>query len=100
MARITFSSLRAHKRRLFGMFASVLLGVAFLSGTLMLGDTLQNSFDNLFADANAGTDVVVQRTQDIDSDYASEAGVIDGSIAREIAQIDGVAAAEPFVQGY
>ena len=31
----------AHKRRLFGTFLAVFLGVAFLAGTLVLGDTLR-----------------------------------------------------------
>ena len=56
MTKVVFASLFAHKRRLFGMFLSVFLGVAFLSGTLVMGDTLDNNFDNLFTEANAGTE--------------------------------------------
>ena len=44
---------------------AVFLGVAFLAGTLVLGDTLRNNFDNLFADVNAGTDVVVRNATDL-----------------------------------
>ncbi|GIU90126.1 MAG: ABC transporter substrate-binding protein [Acidimicrobiia bacterium] len=100
MAKIALASLRAHKRRLAGMFLSVVVGVAFLSGTLVLGDTLQSNFDKLFAEANAGTDVVVRPVSDIDGDYANQAGVMDASVARTLAQIDGVAAVAPAVEGY
>ena len=44
MWRTTLKSLGAHKRRLLGTCAAVLLGVAFLSGTLVLGDTMTNGF--------------------------------------------------------
>ena len=77
------------------MFLSVFLGVAFLSGTLVMGDTLDKNFDNLFTEANAGTDVVVRRDSAIDSDFDAERGVIDASIATDIALVDGVAAAVP-----
>ncbi|ELS51188.1 hypothetical protein STVIR_7868 [Streptomyces viridochromogenes Tue57] len=39
--RLSLSSLRAHKRRFAGTFLAVFLGVAFLAGTLIMGDTLR-----------------------------------------------------------
>ena len=65
-----------------------------------MGDTLDKNFDNLFTEANAGTDVIVQRDSAIDSDFDAERGVIDASIADDIASVDGVAAALPYVEGY
>lgn len=100
MATIALASVRAHKRRLAGMFSSVVLGVAFLSGTLILGDTLQSGFDSLFAEANAGTDVVVRPASDIDGEYVNQAGVMDASLAGSLADVDGVAAVAPAVEGY
>lgn len=58
--RLSVSSLRAHRRRFAGTFTAVLLGVAFLAGTLVMGDTLRASFDTMFADAASGTDAVVR----------------------------------------
>ena len=46
------------KRRLVGMFTAVIVGVAFLAGTLVLGDTVRASFGTLFTEANSGTDAV------------------------------------------
>ena len=57
---ISSKSLWAHKRRLVGTLLAVVFGVAFLSGTLLLGDTLRANFDALFTQANGGTDVVVR----------------------------------------
>lgn len=44
MFRATFKGINAHKRRLFGTGMGVVLGVAFLVGTLVLGDTLRAGF--------------------------------------------------------
>src|SRR5687768_2154825 len=54
------SSLRGHVRRLASIGLAVCIGVAFLSGTLVLGDTLRANFDRLFANAYGRTDVVVR----------------------------------------
>src|SRR5687768_1024275 len=100
MLRITLKSLWAHKRRLFGTFAAVAIGVAFLSGTLVLGDTLKANFHDLFTEANAGIDVVVRGEEIIDSDFATDRPLIDDSLAETFTEIDGVAAAFPQIEGY
>jgi putative ABC transport system permease protein len=100
MMRVTFASLFAHKRRLIGMFLSVFLGVAFLTGTLVIGDTLDKNFASLFGEANAGTDVVVRPVSDIETDFDAQRGAVDASVADDIAEVDGVAAAVPYVEGF
>lgn len=60
MLRITFKSLLARKLRLLLTALAVVLGVAFVSGTLILGDTLNSTFDKLFTTAYSGTDVGVR----------------------------------------
>ena len=37
-----------------------MLGVAFMSGTFVLTDTMGKVFDDLFADVNRGTDAFVR----------------------------------------
>ncbi|MBV2153811.1 ABC transporter permease [Kitasatospora sp. SUK 42] len=100
-ARLSLRSLRAHRRRLAGTLLSILLGVSFLTGTMVLGDTLRANFDTLFADANAGTDVVVRSADVLDS--AGTVGGVRAPVAAALADrlrtIPGVAAAEPSVQG-
>ena len=58
MWKTTLRSIGAHKRRLLATCSAVVLGVAFLSGTLVLGDTMQTGFGDMFSEANAGTDAV------------------------------------------
>src|SRR5512145_2245934 len=60
MLRVTVKSLLARKLRLLLTALAVVLGVAFVSGTLVLGDTLNSTFDKLFATAYSGADVGVR----------------------------------------
>ncbi|MDI3418205.1 ABC transporter permease [Streptomyces luteolus] len=100
-ARISLTSLRAHKRRFAGTFAAVLLGVAFLTGTLVMGDTLRTSFDSMFAGATSGTDAVVRSADTITTPGQSQGvrGPVDADLATRVAQVPGVAAAEADIQG-
>jgi len=96
---LTVKEMRGHGRRLVGTALAVFLGVAFLAGTLVLGDTLRNNFDNLFGDVNAGTDVVVRNATDLGIEADEPRGLIDRSSVDRVAAVDGVAAAEPQIQG-
>ena len=116
MVNVTFKGLAAHKlpalraarasrRRLLGTFLAVFLGIAFLSGTLVLGDTLRANFDTLFADANAGTDALIRSASTIEADGGRGPDVdgrsfVPASLADRVRGVAGVAAAEPTIQGY
>ncbi len=100
MWRTTLKSLGAHKRRLVATCAAVLFGVAFLSGTLVLGDTLSAGFSDLFAETNAGTDAMVRNATEVGEADVSERGLVDASVADEIAAVPGVAAVAPVIEGY
>jgi putative ABC transport system permease protein len=97
MLFLTIREMRAHARRLVGTSLAVVLGVAFLTGTLVLGATLRDNFDDLFTEVNAGTDVVVRNATDLGLD--SPRGLIDRSLAEDVGEVDGVAEAEPVVEG-
>jgi putative ABC transport system permease protein len=99
MLTLTVKEMRGHGRRLVGTAVAVFLGVAFLAGTLVLGDTLRNNFDNLFANVNAGTDVVVRNATNLGIEADEPRGLIDRTLVEEVAAIDGVAVAEPQIQG-
>jgi putative ABC transport system permease protein len=49
MLRVTFRGLLARKVRLLLSAIAVVLGVAMVSGTYVLTDTIGNAFENLFA---------------------------------------------------
>ncbi|MFE5486067.1 ABC transporter permease [Streptomyces sp. NPDC056527] len=99
--RLSLSALRAHKRRLVGTFTAVLLGVAFLTGTLVMGDTLRASFDSLFGNASSGTDAVVRSTSVVTVEGESQGtrSPVDASLAATIAKVPVVAAAVPRIEG-
>ncbi|SCF98720.1 ABC transporter permease [Streptomyces sp. Ncost-T10-10d] len=99
--RLSISSLRAHKRRFAGTFVAVLLGVAFLTGTLVMGDTLRASFDTLFGNATAGTDAVVRSSNVVTVPGESQGTrqPVSTALVKRIEQVPGVAAAAPDIQG-
>ncbi|MDG9718376.1 ABC transporter permease [Streptomyces sp. DH24] len=99
--RLSASSLRAHGRRFAGTFLAVFLGVAFLAGTLVMGDTLRASFDSMFTGASSGTDAVVRSADAITTPGESQ-GVrrpVDAALADRVERVPGVAAAVPDIQG-
>ena len=102
MLRLTITSLWARRRRLAGTSVAVALGVAFLTGTLVLGDTLSANFRELFTDVSANTDVVVRNATVVQQGGApdSNRGLIDASTIDVIRAVDGVAHAEGQVVGY
>jgi putative ABC transport system permease protein len=97
---IIANEMRGHARRFVGTAVAVFLGVAFLAGTLVLGDTLRANFDNLFAEVNAGTDVIVRNATDLGIEADEPRGLVDASLVDEVAAVDGVDAAEPMIQGF
>ncbi len=100
MLRLVLSSLRANARRLTSTSIAVCLGVALLAGTMVLGDTLKSNFDSLFQSALGNADAVVRsaNTLDTDGEYAQD--LIDGSLADQLAGVDGVAAVAPQIEGF
>jgi putative ABC transport system permease protein len=101
---MTVKGLLARKRRLFTTALAVTLGVAFMSGTLVLTDTIGKTFDNLFGDALANTDVQVRQVAAFGgvpgADTADQRGRVDASLLPALRAVKGVAAAEGDIFGY
>jgi putative ABC transport system permease protein len=82
-------------------FVAVAAGVAFIGGVLVLTDTMNRTFDDLFADVYRGTDAVVRSSETLDSDFGFELrGMVDESVLDQVRQADGLAAAEGSVDGF
>ncbi len=60
MWKATIKGILAHRVRLVLSMVAVMLGVAFVAGTYVLTDTLQHSYDGLFAQTVSNVDVVVR----------------------------------------
>lgn len=100
MLRISLRTLRAHARRFTSTVVAVALGVAFLSGVLVMVATFQRSFDDMFATGTAGTAAAVRSDTSIDLGFGDSArGEIDAALADTIAGVEGVAAVQPVRDG-
>src|SRR3954452_24238413 len=100
MFRTTLKNLAARKLRLLTTSLAVLLGVAFMAGTLVLTDTVGKTFDNLFANVNAGTNAYVRGEAAFSSDMGDQRARLDLSLVDTVKGVDGVAAAEPSIEAY
>ena len=102
MLRIALKGLLARKRRLTTSALAVVLGVAFMAGTFVLTDTVNRTFDNLFASVYRGTDVVVRAQAAFTGPQGmgAQRGRVDASLAGRVATVPGVAAVEGETQGY
>jgi putative ABC transport system permease protein len=104
VGRVTIKGLLSHKLRFALTALAVILGVAFMSGTMVLTDTISRTFDNLFADVNKGTDAYVRSAQSLSSGFGGSArrqrGRIPASLLPEIESVSGTAAAQGNLQFY
>jgi putative ABC transport system permease protein len=100
MFNLTRKGLWAHKVRFVLTGLAVVLGVAFMAGTMILTDTMGKTFDGLFATSNEGIDVVVDRTTAINGDGADVHERVDAAVLDQIRTIDGVDAAAGSIEGF
>ncbi|MCD0450110.1 ABC transporter permease [Actinocorallia sp. API 0066] len=102
MTKVTLRNLAAHKIRLVLTALSVILGVAFVSGTLIFTDTANKSFDTLFTDLYANTDVAVRAKPAIEGsdDDAVTAIAISEDLKERVAAVPGVKEARGEVNGF
>jgi putative ABC transport system permease protein len=100
MLLATIKGMLAHKLRLALTATSIALGVAFLAGTLMLTDSMERAFDEMFANAAAGTDVVVRAESDLAAGSGGDRPLVPADLLRTVRRADGVAVAEGSVSGY
>lgn len=92
MRKVVLRNLAAHKLRLALTLLSVVLGTAFVAGSFVFTDTLQRTFDGIFADQARGVDVRVEPK------HAQSLGVPNDVVAK-VAGTEGVRAVAPAVQG-
>ena len=108
MRRATWKSLLAHKLRLLLTAAAIVIGVSFVAATFVLTDTIDHTFDTLFDDLTAGTDVSVRGTDAFDD---GETGGDEGEgddgrervpdeVLEAVRRVPGVGAAAGTVGGY
>lgn len=98
MLRATFTSLWARRRRLLGTSTAVVLGVAFLLTTLILGDTMDRSFTQVYRTDHQGTDVRVRNENVVGTEDARVRGTLPADLEADLAAVPGVATVEPIIE--
>lgn len=101
MFRVALKSLLARKRRLFTTGFAIILGVAFMSGTLVLSDTLDRAVKSLISDSFVGVDVVVRSSNEQKSDFGpSQRSPVPESLVEKVAAVNGVRSAAGVVTAF
>jgi putative ABC transport system permease protein len=105
--KATLKGLLAHKLRLGLTALSVVLGVAFVSGTFVLTDTINHTFDNLFTEVSKGVDVTVRARSGFENASGGGGGGVDvnrdtipASLLATVEKVPGVKTADGSVGGY
>ncbi|MDN3355233.1 FtsX-like permease family protein [Actinomadura sp. DC4] len=98
--KVTLRNLIAHKLRLALTALAVILGVAFVAGTLVFTDTMGRQFDDLFAKTGKGVAVQVRAKKVIDTADDSDAPTVPASLADTVSRVPGVARVSGEVSGF
>ncbi len=99
MFSLTLKSIRAKKARFVLTAVAVMLGVAFMAGTLVLTDTIKQTYNDLASQVYKDTDAVVRSANTVEADGSTTRGTIDAGVLQQVRNTPGVAAAEPQVLG-
>src|SRR5690348_8425341 len=102
MFRVAWRGLASRKLRLILTALAISLGVAFVSGTYVLTDTMSTAFTDLFQKTGAKTDVVVRSAGPFDASkmtISDRASIPEGLLAA-VQRVPGVRGAEGVVMGY
>lgn len=94
--RLATRNLRTSPLRLVLVSLAIVLGVGFVAGAFVLGDTISKAFDGVFAKINQG---VAVRVQGVASVSDADRQPVPASLLPAIQGVDGVAAAAGAVGG-
>jgi putative ABC transport system permease protein len=98
MFKAAWKSLMGRKLRLLMSTFAIVLGVAFVAGSLIFTDTLSRSFDAIFA-SSVG-DVVVRPEGGTADDGTPTSKTMPASLVEKLAGVDGAARADGNVASY
>ncbi|WP_169809272.1 ABC transporter permease [Actinomadura chibensis] len=90
----------SHKLRLMLTALAIVLGVGFVTGTYVLTDTVNKTFDELFTQVTKGVDVAVRTRAAFVGQNGEQRGPMPAALRDRIAGTRGVKAVEGSVSGY
>jgi len=92
---LAFRNIAARKFRALSTAMAAFFGVAMVSGTLLLTDSINSSFDELFSEINAEIDVTVRPRAEVKGEFGPvPSGGVPDSVLKRVLSVDGVANAE------
>jgi putative ABC transport system permease protein len=94
MFSLTVNSILAKKVRFLLTSVAVLLGVAFMAGTLVLTDTIKQSYDEVAGNVYESTDAVVRSNRSVKGDDGEQRGTVSAATLARVRAVEGVQAAE------
>jgi putative ABC transport system permease protein len=106
MQRVTLRGLLARKLRLALTALAIILGVTFVTGTLVLGDTLNRTFDNLVGNIYQHVDFEIRGKQTLSGtgsqgvDSTVNRRAVPQAVATAVSHLPGVQVAYGSVEGY
>ncbi|NJQ02773.1 ABC transporter permease [Streptomyces zingiberis] len=92
VVRTSLRNFVAHKGRMVLSAIAVMLSVAFVSGTLVFTDTMNTTFDKLFASTSSDVTVTAERNED--AQQTGKPASIPADTAQRLEKLDGVASAQ------
>ena len=89
MFKVSLRGLLARRTRLVLTGLAVALGVTLIAGTYVFSDTINRSFDRIFAASYEGTDVAITPNDDLETGDG-DVPPIPGDVLRRVQRIQGV----------
>jgi len=101
MTKFALKGLFGRKLRTVLTAIAIVLGVAMVSGTFVLTDSIDQAFDSIFTDSRKGSDLVISGKSafDLGDDSGSSAPTLPDSLVATVRGLEGVEAAEGSVDG-
>ncbi|MCY4086642.1 MAG: ABC transporter permease [Actinomycetia bacterium] len=99
MTRVALRGLLGRKVRAALTALAVVFGVAMISGTFVLTDTIDRAFETLFTEVYEGTDIVITGVQAFETDF-SQPPPFRASLLEEVRALDGVDVAIGGIQDF
>ncbi|MEJ7875010.1 MAG: ABC transporter permease, partial [Solirubrobacterales bacterium] len=95
MLSLALRNFSARKFRAFSTALAVFFGVAMVAGTLLINESVNRSFDNLFGEINEGIDVTVRERMVVEDPFdQGPASGFDAALLDQISKVEGVEEAE------
>lgn len=101
MIRVALRGLLGRKLRATLTAIAIVLGVAMVSGTYVLTDSIDRAFDNIFSDVRQGSNAIIsgESAFDLSDGSGATAPSFDESLLDEVRAVPDVAEAEGSVDG-